>query len=89
MFLVVLAGIRQIEPFGHVEVNLHRRAVPLAAERVLEREVDLRPVERTVAGFEVVVDVLILQDRFKLGLGFSQISSPPTDFSGRVANWTV
>ena len=56
--LVVLAGVGQVEPLGHVEIELNRRAVPLATEGVLEREVDLRPVESAVARLHVVGDVL-------------------------------
>jgi hypothetical protein len=48
--LVVGAGVAQVEPLGQVVVHLHRAELPLAADHVLHHEVDLRPVERGLAG---------------------------------------
>ena len=39
---------------GHLVVELNRAALPLAAERVGDVEVDLRAVERAVAGVDRV-----------------------------------
>ena len=46
---VVGADVLQVEPLRHLVVELDRRALPLAADRVGDVEVDLRPVERAVA----------------------------------------
>jgi len=52
---VVLARVGQVEPVGHVEVELDGGAVPDATQRVLKAEVDLRAVEGAVAGLDVVL----------------------------------
>ena len=48
VFFTVLAGVGQVEPLGHLEVELDGAALPGASDRVLEVEVDLRPVEGAV-----------------------------------------
>ncbi len=48
------ADVGEPEPGRHLEVELDGAALPAAAERVLEVQVDLRPVERAVAGVERV-----------------------------------
>ena len=54
MCRVVGADIRQVEPDRQLVVELDRPALPLAAQRVGDVEVDLRPVERPVAGVDLV-----------------------------------
>ena len=39
-----------VEALGQIEVHLHGRSLPLAAESVADLEVDLRPVEHSAAG---------------------------------------
>ncbi len=51
---VVCADVLQVEALGRGVVELDRAALPLAAERVRDVEVDLRPVERAVAGVDRV-----------------------------------
>src|SRR5262249_62243964 len=41
--------VLQLEPFRKLEIQLERRALPLAAQRILDLEIDLRPVERAAA----------------------------------------
>ena len=40
--------VLQVEPLRHLVIELDRRALPFAADRVGDVEVDLRPVERAV-----------------------------------------
>src|SRR5690606_29050019 len=47
---VVLGDVFGAQPAGHVEVDLHRSALPLATDRVLQRVFDLRAVESPLAG---------------------------------------
>ena len=49
MLGVVGADVFQIEALRHLVIELNRRALPLAADRVGDVEVDLRSVERAVA----------------------------------------
>jgi hypothetical protein len=56
---VVGAGVGQLEPLGHVVVELHGAELPGAADRVGHVQVDLRPVERAVARVEVVLEALV------------------------------
>src|SRR5258708_3127022 len=46
----------EIEALGQIEVALDRRVLPLAAERVADFVVDLRPVERAAALVELELD---------------------------------
>src|SRR5260221_1029519 len=46
---VVVADVLRAEAPGHAEVDLHGAALPDAADAVLERVLDLWPVERTLA----------------------------------------
>src|SRR5436190_22961394 len=56
VLLVVRAHVRQLEPGGHLRVELNRAHLPGATEHVRHMEVDLRPVERAVALVDEVVD---------------------------------
>ena len=58
---VVGANIREAEPCGHLEVELDRAHLPRAADRVGHVQVDLGPVERTLAGARHVVDAAALE----------------------------
>ncbi len=52
----VLVDVGQVEPLGqHHEVDLDRRHLPLAAEGVVDVDVDLGRVERAVLGLDDVV----------------------------------
>ena len=44
------------QPLRRVEVDLHRAALPLATQRVFQRVLDFRSVERTVAGGNHEID---------------------------------
>ena len=48
--LVVGADVVEVEALGELVVDLHGAELPLAADDVLDDEVDLRPVERGFAG---------------------------------------
>ena len=49
---VVLAGVIQVEPLGHVEVELDRRAVPLAPEGGFETNAE-GPSQPSVGQFNI------------------------------------
>ena len=55
MPVAVLSDIGRAQPAGQVQVDLQRSALPLAADGVLERELDFRPVESPFAGVVGVV----------------------------------
>src|SRR5512144_3077691 len=57
----VLADILEFEALRQVEVELHRGKLPEAPDRVDELDVDLRPVERGLAGDGAVRNVDLLQ----------------------------
>src|SRR5215471_6001364 len=57
----VLADIAQVEALGVLEVALDRAELPRTAERVLDAEVDLRPIERAVAGRHDVRTLRLLE----------------------------
>jgi len=85
---VVLARVGQVEPVGHVEVELDGGAVPDATQRVLKAEVDLRAVEGAVAGLDVVLVAARFEHVAELLFRGLPDPSPPTDLSGRVASAT-
>ena len=55
--LAVLADVGEVEALGRGVVELDRAELPLAADAVGDVEVDLRAVERAVAGLELVREV--------------------------------
>jgi hypothetical protein len=55
VLFAVRADVGRVQPFGQVEVGLERAALPFAADRVGQLEVELRPVERAFAGVELVL----------------------------------
>ena len=57
LLLAVLVDVVQVEALGqHQPVDLDRRRLPLAAERVLDLDVDLGRVERAVLRLDAVLD---------------------------------
>ena len=52
LLLPLLVNEAQVEPPRQLEVQLDGGALVLPLERVLQRDVDLWPVERSVAGVE-------------------------------------
>ena len=54
--LAVLADVGRPEPAGQVEVHLHGAALPVAADRVAQHELELRAVERALAGIVGVLE---------------------------------
>ena len=59
VLLVVGADVAQVEADGEVVVHLHRAQLPAAADHVLHHEVDLRAVERGLAGLLAGTALLI------------------------------
>ena len=55
MLGIVRAGVVELEALGHLEVELAGSALPGAPQGVGDVEVDLRPVERALAGADVVL----------------------------------
>ena len=51
------------------EIDLHRAALPHAADAVLQRELDLGPVERALARLDIVCQSVLLERRCQSGLG--------------------
>src|SRR5450756_1725961 len=68
--LAVLVDVRAVEPLGqHYEVDLDRRCLPFAAERVLDLDVDLGGVEGAVLRLEAVGLSERVEGGLDLGLG--------------------
>ena len=56
LLLALLVDVLEVEPLGqHQPVDLDRRRLPLAAERVLDLDVDLGRVERAVLRLDAVL----------------------------------
>ena len=85
---VVVALVGELEALGHLEVELAGAALPGAAERVGDVEVDLRPVEGPLPRAHVVLAALALERLAQAASARSHCSSVPTDFSGRVESST-
>ena len=60
---VVRGAVLEVEALGELEVELDRRALERAAERVADLDVDLGPVERTVAGVELPLAGVVRVER--------------------------
>ena len=86
---VVGADVVQVEALGHRVIELDRAALPLAAERVGDVEVDLRPVERAVAGVDRVGLPAFSSACFSAASASSQVAISPRNFSGRVDSFAV
>ena len=69
VLLVVGAGVGDVQPLRHGEVDLDGAALPGAAHDVADVEVDLGAVEGAVAGVEHVVDALALEHACEDALG--------------------
>ncbi len=52
----VLADVFGVQPLRHVEVDLQRAALPVAADGVAQHEFQLRAVERALARVQLVLD---------------------------------
>ena len=61
MLVAVGADVLEVEPLGHLEVQLDRPALPGPSEGVLQVEVDLRSVEGSVALVDRVLQPELLQ----------------------------
>src|SRR5215469_18729360 len=68
MARAILTDIDGPEPSRHVEIELDRAALPLAAERVAKVKLELRPVKRTLAGVERMGEAGRLDRRFQITL---------------------
>src|SRR5439155_9204621 len=69
MLGVVGADVLEVEVSRLLVIELDRRALPLAADRVGDIEVDLWPVERPVALIERVRHAGAIERRFQLRFG--------------------
>ena len=56
VLLAVLADVAGVQPLGQHEVDLMGAALPLAADRVAQDELQLRPIERAFAGIELGIE---------------------------------
>ena len=59
--LTVFCDIRDIEAFREIEVELNRRQLPFASDRVADLEVDFRPVKRAAALVDFVVELMAFE----------------------------
>lgn len=60
-------AVFQVEPLRQLEIQLDGRALERAAQRVADGDVDLGPVERTVARVDIpLIWVMLLQRFFEL-----------------------
>ena len=69
MLGAVLADEERAQPLRQVEVELHRAALPFAADGVAQRIFELRPVERALARIDAVRQAGLLQRRLERRLG--------------------
>src|SRR5581483_5808147 len=69
VLLVVGAHVAAADAAGLLRVELDRPHLPGAAERVGHVQVDLRSVERTVAGVQLVVEAPTVERRLECALG--------------------
>ncbi|OPZ75500.1 MAG: hypothetical protein BWY79_01949 [Actinobacteria bacterium ADurb.Bin444] len=66
--LVVFTDVLQLEAVGHGEVELAGGALPGATHHILDMEVDLGPIEGTVAGVQLILEPQPLQRLRECGL---------------------
>ena len=66
---VVGADVLELEPLRHRVVDLHGAELPRAADRVRDLVLQLRTVERSLAGVDVVVEAVPLQRVLERRLG--------------------
>src|SRR5262245_31381266 len=52
----ILADVRQIKSFWHIEIKLNRAELPRPSDRVLHEKVNLWAVESAVARIDLVFD---------------------------------
>src|SRR5215469_993018 len=52
MLCAILSDIKRAKALRKVEIELHRAALPLAADRIPERVFELRAIKRAFAGIE-------------------------------------
>jgi hypothetical protein len=84
---VVGPDVLQVEALGHLVVELDRGALPLAAERVGDVEVDLRAVEGAVAFVDRVRLAGAVERLAQRGLGVVPRGHLAQELSGRVESF--
>ncbi len=65
LFLAGRRDIAQIEPFWKVEVELYGGALPFTVKRILDLDVDLRPVKRPASFIHLTIKPLRLHRRIQ------------------------
>ncbi len=65
LLLALLIHAREVEALRHIHVELDGCNLPLAAERILRHEVELRSVERCLADANKRVGMLLLCNIFE------------------------
>ena len=58
--LAILADIFRIQAFGQHEIDLQRAALPVAADRIAQHEIELGAIEGAVARIELEVQAGLL-----------------------------
>src|SRR3984885_3889803 len=61
----IFGHIFQAKALGQVEVELHRRKLPQAPDRIHQLDVDLGTIERSLAGNRLVLDAPLFQHLFE------------------------
>ena len=74
---VVRADVFEPEPLGQIEVELHRRQLPQATDRILDVDVDLRSVEGRFPLHPPVRNAALVQDGDERAFGVRPFLVPP------------
>ena len=69
MFFAVIADVARIEALGQNEIGLQGAALPFAADRVAQHEIELRAIEGAVAGVHFILDAGLFGGRAQGFLG--------------------
>src|SRR4051794_9097668 len=69
MLKIIVASVLKLEPLRQVEIELNGAQLPYAADRVLDLDIDLRPVKGRFALDSVVRDAALFQCAGKLLFG--------------------
>src|SRR5256885_16613377 len=83
MLFAIFADVRQLEPLGIVEIDLHGRALPGPSQDILDFDVNLGTVKHALPRINPVAHPAALQGRLQRRRGFPpppRGSPPPPGF---------
>ena len=84
----VFRDVFGVQPFRQHEIDLQGAALPVAADRVAQHELQLGAVEGAFAGVQMVSTLAMRQAWRSASSAWSHTSSLPTRCSGRSENFT-